>query len=362
MIVESINISNFRNYSSIHVEFSPGINILFGDNSSGKTNMLEAVFVLCLGRSHRHVSEAVLIKQGNEFYRIEGLILNNGQINNVAVASQKGGKRKITLDKEPLKNVELFKRFCVVTAGPEDSEIISGPPSLRRGFIDIYLSQISIKYISILTEYKKILAQKNAALKRGINPTPFNELLIKSGAWIIKTRQEFLEDIKIKSTEHYENISQGGSFNLEYKPSISIEQGVTSIVEIKAAFEQSINRIHKRERILETSLVGPHRDEVLFTINSFPARNYGSQGEWRTAALSLKLAIYSLIKEKRKTNPVLLLDEVFAELDTKRTKALLKTLKSVEQLFLTTALEPPMFVDKKCTSYNIKNGNIVKII
>ena len=360
MNLESISISNFRNIASLAIELHRGVNILYGNNGSGKTNLLEAIFVLCLGRSHRAASETVMVNNDSDFYRLEGQVHTDDRITNLAVAFQRGGRKKVTIDKVPVRLAELYGNFAVVAAGPEDSDILSGSPSARRNFIDIYLSQHSAKYLNALTGYQKAHNQKNAALKRHMDPAPFNELLVQVGTAIMKDRIDYLNTIKKLASDYYSNISGGEMFELQYKPSVSLPEGANSLEEITQAYHNALEEYADKERIMETSLVGTHRDDILFTINSLPARTHGSQGEWRTAAIALKLAVYHLLKDKRGIHPILLLDEIFAELDHKRAEGLIAAFSDFAQLFLTTAVDPPEFLKENSRSYRIADGSIVE--
>ncbi len=359
MFIHSLHITNFRNFTELQAEFSEGVNIFYGSNGSGKTNLLEAIFVLCLGRSHRSAVEAVLVNNQSDYYRIAGKVeLTDKQIE-LAVAYQKNGRKKATLDEVPIRLSELYDMFCVVAAGPEDSEIISGAPAARRLFIDLYLSQYSHRYIDLLTDYQRSLAQKNAALKREMDPSPFNALLIENGSRIIRQRYEFLSAVEREARIYHERISGGSSLSLEYKTSGEPADGDFSPEKIAEHLGAALARHAERERVLKSSLVGPHRDDIYFQIDGLPARTHGSQGEWRTAALSLKLAVYHLLKEKREIKPVLLLDEIFAELDPDRAKGLIEAFADFHQLFLTTALEPPDFLRNNSRAFRIGNGEVI---
>ena len=360
MIIKSINISNLRNIQNIKITFSDGVNIFYGDNGSGKTNLLEAIFVLVLGRSHRGANEAVMVTRNEDTYRLEGIVESDSKESEISVAFQRGGRKKITIDKVTVKTSELFDNFCAVSAGPEDSNIISGSPSLRRTFIDIYLSQYSQKYLHDLVEYQKILSQKNAALKNEMDPSPFNELMVECGSKIMFGRQAFIDEIKVLASESYSKISGGDKMDLVYQPSVKTG-GAIDLDELKTAFRLSIDNNYQREEIMRTSLIGPHRDELYFEINGYPARTHGSQGEWRTASLTLKIAVHQMIEKKRRITPLLLLDEVFAELDEKRSEALVALFGQFKQLFLTTAVEPPQILKQNCRRFKIDLGKIISI-
>lgn len=361
MYIESLNVDNFRNLSHIEVEFSSTVNILYGGNGAGKTNLLEAIFVLCLGRSQRGAGDPIMLKQGEEVYRIEGHIARGDVVNEVAVAYLKGGRKKIVIDQVNAKTAELFENFCAVSLGPEDTEILSGSPSIRRNFLDIYLSQYSESYLGHLVDYHRVLAQKNACLKADCDPTPFNVLLVIHGAEVIKARIKFIEELGQLAGRHYAEICREGMLRLSYQPSVPLEHGQMDTNGIKQGFEVTLRRQEKREQALKSSLIGPHRDEILFRIGDYPARTHGSQGEWRTAAIAVKLAVYQQLKDKRRMQPVLLLDEIFAELDRERSTALMRSFKEYGQLFVTTAVDPPESLRRSGRSFEIHQGKVRNI-
>lgn len=366
MIITGIKINGFRNFETLKSDFVPGANIFFGNNGSGKTNFLESLFVLCLGRSQLGVPDAVLLKNDEEYYRLEGNIGKDGRAQEIAVAYQRGGRKKVTVDGVPSRASELFDNFCAVSTGPEDSVILSGPPSARRTFLDMYLSQLSRGYLSDLTAYHKVLSQKNAALKNDMDPSPFEPQLVGHGARVILKRIEFLAALRQKAVGYYADISGGETFDLIYKPTLTNGEDrfdeVTGLADIETQFEKCLDEQFDKERYLKTTIVGPHRDEIYFEIAGLPARQYGSQGQWRTAAISLKLGVYHLLKEKRKASPVLLLDEIFAELDRRRVESLINAFGGFDQLFLTTAGTPPEQLTAGGRCYRIVKGAIEEII
>lgn len=362
MQIKNIDIANFRNLLSLQTDYSEGVNVFFGDNGSGKTNMLEAIFVLCLGRSHRSAPDTVLVNDESETYRISGIINDGESEAELAVAYQKNSRKKITLDKVSIKLSELYNSYSAVAASPEDSEILAGTPSVRRNFLDIYLSQYSRRYLQDLMDYQKILVQKNAALKNGYDFQPYNELIIETGSKIIKSRMEFISLTGEISYSYYSSIADGSKMKMEYRPSIMIEKEDTDIEAMKKSIDMALIANSEKEKIMERSLVGPHRDDIYFSINGYPARTHGSQGELRTAALSLKLAIYHLLSDIKESTPILLLDEIFAELDNKRCEKLIEGFSEFKQLFLTTAVDPPEFLKENSRNFKIDNGNIIDII
>jgi len=360
MLFDHLSATNFRNFSSLDVGFSQGANVFYGDNGSGKTNLLEALFVLCLGRSQRRAADQVLVRTTADVFRLVGKMRYDGWAQELSVAYQRGGKKKVELEGVAFRIVELFERHCVVAAGPEDSDIFSGGPSIRREFINLYLSQYSQTYLENLRHYHRALAQKNAALKREMDSGPFDSLLARYGSSIMKARSEFLDTLKKPAVDHYHTISDGEPLDLAYQPSIPLD-ATSSVGELESQIMQALDSIRKREAAAGLSLIGPHRDDLGFFIVGQPARTHGSQGQWRTAAISLKLALYDLLRRKRKVAPVLLLDEIFAELDSKRSHELINLFGGFDQLFLTTALEPPEPLRQGGCRFRIAGGSVQEI-
>ena len=290
--------------------------------------------------------------------RIEGQIQYGDEINTVAVAYQQRGRKKITVDQVPIRIADLYDRYCAVSAGPEDTELLAGSPSVRRTFLDVYLSQFSKNYLQQLTDYQRVLAQKNAALRNEQTPDPFNALLIPLGVSITTTRARFLEQLAPLAAEHYNEIAHGSEFKMHYKASGAPDIGEVDNLQIKEQFEHKLESYAERERIMQSSLVGPHRDDIIFEIGDYPARTHASQGELRTGAISLKLAVYQMLAARRETMPLLLLDEIFAELDDKRTAGLVKAFENFEQLFLTTASKPPEQLNHDSRRFEIAHGTV----
>lgn len=361
MRITTLKITDFRNYDKLETGLFEGVNIFYGRNGSGKTNLLEAIFNLCLGRSQRGANDALMLRNGCEVYRLEGTIEHEGSQRELSVAYQAGGRKKIIIDGVQEKIAVLYESFCAVSAGPEDSGILSGPPSTRRGFMDIYISQLSRRYLAELTDYQKVLAQKNAALKQEMDCSAFEPLQVSHGARIMLQRRDFINTLSEIACRQYEKISGGEQLSIEYDPSVRLTGTEDSIEDIEGAFSDKLDRYSERERIMRSSMVGPHRDEIKFAINGFPARSHGSQGQWRTSAVSLKLAIYQLLREKRGTAPVLLLDEIFAELDKGRAEALIESFGDFSQLFLTSAVDPPASLKDSGKCFLIDNGAVEEI-
>lgn len=359
MFIEQIAIINFRNFAQLQLEFGSGVNIFYGSNASGKTNLLEAVLVLVLGRSQRGASDTVMLREGSDTYRLEGSIKRNSATIHLSNAFQQGGRKKITIDRLVEKASTLYEQFCAVSLGPEDSDILSGPPSARREFLDIYLAQFSNRYITDMIDYRRVLAQKNAALKNELDPSPFEAMQVTCGARIISARMGFLDRLHAPTAEYYDSISHGGKFNFVYQPSVKVPGATGELSEIEACYARQLEHYRERERAIRVSLLGPHRDEIEFSIGGRSVRTFGSRGEWRTAAVALKLAVFHLLKKKREETPLLLLDEVFAELDERRSASLIDALEDLGQVLLTTAGTVPSHLSGNSRMFKLADGLIV---
>lgn len=363
MIVQSIRLSSFRNFESVNSSFGAGANIFLGKNGAGKSNLLEAIFLLMLGRSPRGARDLVMIRNGAEFYRLEGEINAENITYSISIAYQSGGKRIISIDKISSRSSELFKKCTAVFAGPGDIEILAGPPLIRRNFINVHLSQASEIYLAALADYHNALEQKNAYLRQPnvAAENPYDELMAKYGAFIVLERKKFFEMISPRAVELYRNISEGEELLISYLPSVQIREDIWTIENVEAAFFEKFMLCRDREKALQMAIVGPHRDDIDFCIGGHPARTHGSQGELRTAAIALKLAVFEYLKKIRKTTPILLLDEIFAELDETRRQRLIDAFGQFGQLFLTTATDIPELMTADSNQFRINDGMIAAI-
>lgn len=361
MHLTRIKITNFRNLISVTSELDPSINVLLGNNGSGKSNFLEAIFVLCLGRSQRSANDATLPTVGADFFRVEGRVSRGDMQMDMSVAMPVGGRKRIQIDGVASKLSDLYREFSVVSSGPEDIQILAGAPSERRNFLDVYLAQNRMDYIQILSDYRRALSQKNAALKNKLDASPFNVILADLGARIMVIRAEFLRQVNELAARGYERIAQTSVLEAHYRPSVVCDCDDGDVTMVRECFEATLYRHAERERVMQTSLVGPHRDDIEFTINSHPARSHGSQGELRTAAIALKLAIFDILKAKRGFTPLLLLDEVFAELDQQRADHLIEMFDSFGQVFITSAVRPPDALASRGLQLCLRNGSLAEV-
>ncbi len=359
MHVSSLVLKNFRSYETLSATFSDGINILQGKNAAGKTNVLEAVGFLSMGKSFRTQKEAECIKDGTQSAYIKGgIVKNQGQLSVEALLSVLE-KKSLKINGQPVKKMgELFGNFIAVVFSPEDLKVLKESPSLRRRFIDMEISKLRPAYFYELLEYGKALAQKNALLKSRMAEhqlkkliTIFNEQLADHGARIISTRQAFLQRLDDISRTVHHDLAAGETLSIKYKRSVGGE-------DIRSALFERMDKSLTSEIEQGFSLYGPHREDLAVALNGGEIKAYSSQGQIRTAMLSLKIATFEIARTDFGESPVLLLDDVFSELDVSRQSALLERIKGA-QCFITTA------VPLKCAhakSYTVAGGTVTESV
>lgn len=342
MFIEGISLKNYRNYDSLDLKINKRFNVIYGYNAQGKTNILEAIFICSSGRSHRTPRDYELIKLGQKEYNIKLKVKRSILDAEIDISYEKEGKKKIRINEIPLKKIgDLMGNLNTVIFSPEDLLIIKEGPSERRRFIDITISQLRPAYFYDLQQYAKILEQRNTLLKEIQNKKNlldtlevWNKNLITTGSKIIKARQQFIEKLSLYAKQEHLKLS-GGNENLDikYDPSFNISD-FSRPESIKSEFENSLNRIKERELIKGTTLIGPQRDDYDIFLDEKSIKIFGSQGQQRTAVLSVKMAEINIMKEETGEWPVLLLDDVMSELDTKRQEYLFENLEEI-QVFIT---------------------------
>ena len=345
MYLENIHLKQYRNYDELSLTFSPEVNIFIGENAQGKTNVMEAIYVLAMAKSHRTNVDRELIQWEQEFGKIEGLLqYRYGKLPLSLLLSKRGKTAKVNhLEKARLS--DYVGAFNVVMFAPEDLKIVKGSPGERRRFIDMEIGQISPAYLHDLMSYQQVLKQRNALLKQvkgsiaesdaamlAIYTEQFADLAVH----VIRRRFEFIRDLERWARPIHDGISKGKEkLSIQYDTVEGIDEH-TSDNEAKHVIIEKLESLKERELFRGATLVGPHRDDLSFFVNDYNVQTYGSQGQQRTTALSLKLAEIELIEEKVGEPPVLLLDDVLSELDDERQTHLLNTMKGQVQTFVTT--------------------------
>ncbi len=345
MYLDFIKMVNFRNYRQHQVYFHPAFNFLVGNNAQGKTNLIEAIYYLAVGKSHRTKTDRELIRWNSDFFYVRGDVKVGDSPKSIEIGVNKNGKIIRINGIELKKKEELLGNLSVVLFSPEELKLVKEGPSYRRKFIDEEIIQIKPSYFYILSNYNKILTQRNALLKEiGLRNRKKDTLdvwdkqLAQYGAKMIFHRNAFTKKLSILSRLMHRKITSGGE-ELGIKYSSCIEIG--DCQDLKEMEEQLLTNLkNKRDDDIKfgTSSFGPHREDLEISINGIDARKFGSQGQQRTAALSMKLSELELVKGETGEYPVLLLDDVMSELDPLRQTYLVENLQNVQVFVTCTAL------------------------
>ena len=337
MIIKSIELKNFRNYKQLQIDFDQATNILFGDNAQGKTNILESAYVSATTKSHKGSRDKEMIRFGEEEAHIRTVVCKKEQDFQIDIHLKKNRAKGIAINQLPIKKAsDLFGILNIVFFSPEDLNIIKDGPAERRRFLDLELCQLDKIYLSDLTAYNKVLKQRNSLLKDMIyrpdlkDTLPiWDEQLVEYGKRIIRRRQSFIEDLYEIVQEIHGNLSgKRELLTLKYEPNVE-----------SIFFQDELFRASERDRKLCQTSVGPHRDDISFMLGDIDIRKFGSQGQQRTAALSLKLSEIELVKKSIGDTPVLLLDDVLSELDSNRQNYLLNSIHDIQTIITCTGLD-----------------------
>ena len=337
MILKSIELKNFRNYEDLDLKFDSGTNILFGDNAQGKTNILEAAYVSGTTKSHKGSRDKDMIRFGEDESHIRTIVEKQGKEYQLDIHLKKNRSKGIAINKVPIKMAsELFGILNMVFFSPEDLNIIKNGPSERRRFLDAEICQLDKIYLSDLTRYNKILMQRNRLLKDMQHQPQLMETLqvwdmqlVEYGKRLIRRRRQFVEELSEIVTGIHRNISgKREELVLRYEPNIDAE-----------FLEDELNRVREKDRKYAQTSVGPHRDDISFFIRGVDIRKFGSQGQQRTSALSLKLSEIELVRQTIHDTPVLLLDDVLSELDSNRQNYLLNSIHDIQTMITCTGLD-----------------------
>ena len=339
MYIKDISLKDFRNYRELKTSFSDKVNIFIGNNAQGKTNLLESIYMNAMAKSFKNIRDRELIRFGEDHCRIESTAYIDGEDHTTEIVINRQGKKIIKIDGVKAdRTSQLLDRIFIIIFSPEDLKIVKDEPEKRRRFIDRELCQIQPLYYDSLSNYKKTLVQRNTYLKEENPDSSILDLwdvqLAKYGAKIIHIREKFIRKISGFSGKIHSSITNGKeTLFLEYNPNVLY---VEDEKEQEGYFYDEIKKAFKNDFRQRTTTRGPHKDDISFYANGINMRSFGSQGQQRTCALSLKLAELSLIREETGEDAILLLDDVMSELDVERQEYLIKTLKE-NQIFITTA-------------------------
>lgn len=337
MIIEKMELSNFRNYKDLQINFDQRTNILYGKNAQGKTNLLEAVYLSATTRSHKLAKDREMIKIGEDEGHIRSHILKDNGEYRIDIHLRPGRAKGIAVNRVPQKKAsDIFGIVQVIFFSPEDLDIVKRGPDMRRRFLDMELCQIDKIYLNDLTLYKKTLNQRNRLLHdidrdRSLLSTlsVWDEKLIQYGKKIINRRRRFIDELSIIVSEKYGKLSGNTEIlGISYNENVSEEE-----------YSKRLEQKRAEDLRMRQTTVGPHRDDIGFTISGMDARKFASQGQQRSCALSLKLSEIDIMEKHTGNKPILLLDDVLSELDTDRQRELLSGLSDVQTIITCTGMD-----------------------
>ena len=355
MKIDNINLVNFRNYEKLDISFGDGLNIFYGKNGSGKTNLIEAIYILALTKSFRISNDKLLIKKGSIKSKINGEITKNDDATKYSVIISNEGKTVEINDTKVDKISDYVSKINIILFNPVDTRLIDDAPVDRRKMVNIEISQLNKEYLIILANYNRILKQRNFYLRslyvNGNNDTNYLNILtnklIEYGLLINKYRSEFIENINKYIKDIYSNIFKSGELKIKYVSSFNNKNSYKLL--------KSYQQNYKKEMEVGKTLIGIHHDDILFYLDNYNLKEWGSEGQRKNAIISFKLAEIKVINEIKKINPILILDDLFSELDKEKISNILKLLDKDVQTFITTTEINK--VDKKI----LKNSKIFKV-
>ncbi|MGG0643741.1 DNA replication/repair protein RecF [Sporosarcina gallistercoris] len=370
MHIDRLALTDYRNYASLDLSFSPHINVFIGENAQGKTNVMEAIYVLAMAKSHRTSNDRELIRWGQEYGKIEGDVERKyGHLPIELVISKKGKKARVNHIEQNRLSLYIGQ-VNVVMFAPEDLNLVKGSPQVRRRFLDMEIGQISPVYLHDLLHYQKLLKQRNAILKDNRGKRQFEDVMfdvyteqfVDKAVQIIKKRYYFLELLQKWAGPIHHGISRGlEDLDVSYSTlkELSSEQ---SDEEMKKVLMDKLAEVKTRELDRGITLIGPHRDDLTFMVNGYDIQTYGSQGQQRTTALSLKLAEIELVRQEVGEAPILLLDDVLSELDDYRQSHLLNTIQGQVQTFVTTTTVAGIEHEtiRQAAIYEVEDGTVTR--
>ena len=344
MKLTNLQLQNFRNYESVQLEFTDGVHVFIGENAQGKTNLMESIYALAMTKSHRTTNDKELIGWNKEFATFKGTVEKTATKTNLELQFSKKGKIAKVNYLEQKRLSSYLGNLNVILFAPENLTLVKGSPQNRRKFVDMELGQMSSLYLYDLVEYNRVLKQRNTYLKqlaiKKKQPDEYldvlSEMLSELASKIVFHRLDFMKQLEALAIPIHDQLSLGREkFSVSYQATIPLEDGLTP-EQMKEIYMNQFKKNQTREADQATTLIGPHRDDLIFYLNEIPVQTYGSQGQQRSTVLSLKLAEIELMKLSTGEYPLLLLDDVLSELDDDRQTHLIKAIENKVQTFITT--------------------------
>ena len=364
MFLKKISLTNFRNYDNLDLEFDKNINIFIGNNAQGKTNILESIYVLSISKSHRINKDLFLIKDNCLFTKIHGEIINYDNLNEFEILINKKGKR-VSINSNPFRKIsEYLSNINTIMFCPDDLEIIKGTPSERRYFLNSSLSQFYSDYSLKLSKYNKLLKNRNEYLKNTekidkIYLKILTDKLINLNVDLIIYRRNYINEINKYIVKIYKNLTNKDKISIKYDSFINNDINEKNI---KQEIQEKFDRVLENEIFQRTTLLGIHKDDFSIYIDDVKINNYGSQGQQRISILCLKLAEIDIYKERFNKKPIILLDDIFSELDSEKKENIIKYINSDMQVFITST--DLTNIDEKITKnadiFYVNDGKVIK--
>lgn len=368
MYLKKLKLENFRNINNVELNFNNSINIFIGNNAQGKTNIIESIYFLAITKSHRTNNELNLIKQDELYTKVTGsYLLDNKEKNNLSILLNEKGKKVMINNVVQKKISNYLSRLNVIMFCPDDLEIIKGSPSVRRKYLNIEISQLKNNYLIYLKEYHQLLKQRNEYLKQK-NNAKFNKIyfdvitnnLIDKNIEIIKMRYEFINQINKYLPRIFLSIFGKSKLVIKYKSFISEEEVFSN--DAKKIIYKKYDNLFMNELLQKTSLLGCHKDDFKLYLDDLDVTEFCSQGQQRLSILCLKLSEIELFNNEKNTHPIILLDDIFSELDENKKNNIVKYFDKNSQIFITTTDINDISQDLKQKSdiYIVNNGLISK--
>ena len=373
MHVSELSVRDFRSYDEVTVHFVPGINVLIGSNGQGKTNLVEAMSYLATFSSHRVSSDVPLVKKDRTSAGVRVVLNDEGREITLDVEINPGKTNKARLNGSPVpKAREVLGALLTVVFAPEDLNLVKGDPNERRRFMDDSLTLLTPSYAGIRSDFEKALRQRNALLKTAYGKNNadimrtldvWDAQLARAGAQVMAQRMSLIEQLAPHVSDAYLTVSDDrGPFEISYETALDVQEATPTAALLEAALLDAMSRRRKDEIDRGITLVGPHRDELKLELRGLPVRGYASHGESWSTALALKLGIFELLRNvSRHGDPVLVLDDVFAELDETRRRKLVDQVKGCEQTIVTAAVAADVPEDLTGALFDVFEGTVNRV-
>ena len=339
MYLRSLYLKNFRAYSEEHISFSPGVNLILGPNASGKTTLLEAIYLLMSGRSFRTTQTKELIREGADSFYVEATFVKH-DVEQTLKVSYSVKERRITYNQTVLPSISgLYGLLQGTILTPDDAGLIKGQPRVRRAFLDMQLAQADPLYVHHLSRYHRAMRQRNHLLRAKSIHTiePWEKEMVKGAIYLVNQRSQAVADLCEIGRHYYASLTDHSeSFGLSYQTSLK-----KNLDELSSWYQEQLQRLRSKELLFGSTLTGPHRDDLVICLQDKEARHYASEGQQRSCTVALRLAEWELLKRRSEAAPLMLMDDLGISLDASRRERLYSLIRRLKQVFITTTDDLP---------------------